>query len=90
MLYVVSYSLNNKVKNYQPLYDRLKSISDDVHQAAADLWFIKTSQDVHQITYAVCDCIDKATDRVFVADITGKTMNGWLYKSSWNWINSKK
>ncbi len=88
MLYVIVCSLNNKAKNYQPLYERLKGLSPDLHEATPNLWFMQTNQGAAQITYAVSECIDRATDKVFVCDITSKTMNGWLYTSSWNWINT--
>lgn len=88
MLYVIACSLNNKMRNYQPLYERLKGISANIHEAAPNLWFMQTDQGVPQITYALSDCIDRAMDKVFISDITGKTMNGWLYTSSWEWINA--
>ena len=87
MLYVVAYDLNNPTKDYGPFYNALRGLSAEVNRGFSNLWFVHTQLSIAEVTARLQPHIDSDRDKFFVGDVTNKTKNGWLYGSTWEWVN---
>ncbi len=84
MLISISYDLRQPGRNYQPLYETIKSAQAWCH-AMDSLWFIYTSETVHAWSEKLRRVTDE-DDYLFVVDITGRPRAGWLQKATWEWL----
>ena len=85
MIYSISYDLRQPGRNYDDLYDTIKSAPSWAH-AMDSLWFISTNESVDVWSTRLRQVIDD-NDWLFVVDITGQPRQGWMKKSIWEWIN---
>lgn len=66
---IITYDLCNSGKNYDDLYDYLKSFPSWAH-ITESTWFISTSKSCVTIREEIDNIID-SDDRIFVAELTG-------------------
>lgn len=66
---IVSYDLCNSGKNYDDLYEYLKSFSGWAH-IAESTWFISSDKSCVTIRNEIENIVD-SDDRIFVAELTG-------------------
>jgi len=85
MILSISYDLRKPGRNYDALYDVIKSASSWSH-AMDSLWFISTSESVETWSNRLRQVIDQ-NDWLFVVDISGQSRQGWMKKSIWDWLN---
>ena len=81
---IISYDLNNKSKQYESLYEAIKSAKGWWHYLES-FWIIITEKDVTEWTNILKTKIEK-DDSFIIIDIKGGATNGWLPKSAWDWI----
>jgi hypothetical protein len=84
MILHISYDLRKPGRNYNDLYDTIKSAPSWEH-AMDSLWFIKTNESVDVWSDRLRQVMDQ-NDWLFVVDITGKNRHGWMKKSIWKWL----
>jgi hypothetical protein len=87
MVYSISYDLKQPGRNYDDLYDAIKSAGDWAH-AMDSLWFIKTTESVDVWSNRLRQVLDQ-NDWLFVVDITGQSRQGWMKKEVWDWLNKQ-
>lgn len=85
MLLSISYDLRQPGRNYNDLYDTIKSASAWCH-AMESLWFIHTNESVNTWAERLRKVIDQ-NDYLFVVDITKQSRGGWLRKDVWEWLD---
>lgn len=85
-VYNVSYDLNKKGKDYQGLYNELKSKQEWYHLLDST-WLLCTSESAAQLWERLRSHIDN-DDYIFIAEITNN-YEGWLPNSAWQWIKSR-
>lgn len=66
---IITYDLCNSDKNYNDLYEYLKSYSSWAH-ICESVWFVSTTKSCADIRNEINQIID-SNDRVFVAELTG-------------------
>lgn len=84
-LLLVSYDLNVPGKDYDSLYECLKSAGIWWHYLDST-WIISTSDTLESLAEKIRKVID-ANDNLLVVDITGQPRQGWLKKTAWAWLN---
>lgn len=89
MIYLITYELNNKNKDYAGLYDSIKSFGTWWHYIDST-WLIETTLSANQITDKLRPYIDSNLDYMFVVKID-KTADrqGWLPEKAWEWIRNR-
>lgn len=85
MLYIITYSLNNKSKDYSNLYNKIKENGLWWHYIDSS-WIIKSSRDANTIANELLPFIE-TSDNLLVIKIDPTNKQGWLPKDAWDWIN---
>ncbi|HHV85188.1 MAG TPA: hypothetical protein GXX42_05145 [Petrimonas sp.] len=85
MVFLITYDLRKPGRDYASLYDAIKDIGD-YNQPLESVWLVaNNSMDVFKVTTHLKKYMDKS-DLIFVVDITESNCQGWLPKSSWEWL----
>lgn len=84
MILSISYDLKKPGRNYDDLYETIKSAHSWAH-AMDSLWFISTGESVETWSNRLRQVMDQ-NDWLFVVDITGQSCNGWMKKEIWEWL----
>lgn len=87
MLLLVSYDLKVPGRDYNKLYETLKSTTEWWHFLEST-WILYTNDPVDIWCDRIRAAID-VNDSFIVVDITGKGHNGWLPKKAWEWISAR-
>ena len=87
MIYLVTYDLNKEGKDYNSLYDKIKSIGPWFHPLES-VWFLKSSDNVNNITEQIRTTMD-VNDHIFVVNISNQDRQGWLPKTAWEWLREQ-
>ena len=87
MLLLVSYDLKIPGRDYNKLYETLKSASAWWHYLEST-WILYTNESVAIWGDRIRATID-TNDNFIVVDITGKAPNGWLPQKAWEWITER-
>lgn len=89
MVYLIMYDLNTEGKDYNALYDKIKSLGEWFHPLES-VWFLSSlSNDVNVITDQLRTTMDN-NDHIFVVEITNQPRQGWLPKTAWEWLREHK
>jgi len=85
-IFLITYDLLSSEKDYRPLYNSIKELNGYAHTLES-VWFVSVDKSVNvtDIYNRLKPLID-SRDRLFVVDITGQEMQGWLSKDTWNWF----
>ena len=86
MLYAINYDLKQPGRDYESLYDAIKSCGAWWHYLEST-WIVDTSLDAQEIWDKIgihCD----SNDRVLVISLSSRKQ-GWLPKDAWEWINDR-
>lgn len=86
MKYLVSYDLNTPGKDYEKLYNVLKSAEGWWHYLEST-WILRTSQSLSSWSDKIMNTIDE-NDSFIIVDITKSDRNGWLDKKAWEWLKN--
>nr|DAK78468.1 MAG TPA: hypothetical protein [Caudoviricetes sp.] len=82
-VYLISYDLNKSGKNYDGLYETIKSFGEWYH-IMDSAWFITSSKSVKDISDILQQKID-SDDFLLVNKMTSEYY-GYLQKDIWPWI----
>lgn len=85
MIFLITYDLRNPEWDYTPLYDAIRAIGDNNHPLESVWLVVSGDLNVSEITTQLKQFMD-GKDLVFVLDITKSSVQGWLPKSSWEWL----
>jgi hypothetical protein len=87
MVYLITYDLNTEGKDYNALYDKIKSLGQCFHPLES-VWFLQSAYyDVNTISEQLRTTMDN-NDHIFVVEITNKPRQGWLPKTAWEWLRT--
>ena len=86
---VVTYDLGGKDKDYNPLFEAIKSNSNSWWHYITDTWLVQTPKTASEYSKLLLPHIDEEADVLFVAEIT-KNNQGWLPREAWKWIREKE
>jgi hypothetical protein len=86
MVYLITYDLNAQGKDYNALYEQIKSLGECFHPLES-VWFLQSDVDVNTITEQLRTKMDN-NDNILVVEITEQAHQGWLPKTAWEWLNT--
>ena len=84
-LYIISYDLSKPNRDYDGLYDTLKSFSSWWHYLEST-WMISTTDTSDEVFEKLKPHIDE-DDNLLIIE-AGKKRSGWLPKKAWEWIKN--
>ena len=84
MIYSISYDLSKPGRNYDDLYETIKSAPGWI-RVMDSYWFINTTESVNVWSDRLRQAIDQ-NDSLFVVDISGQNRQGWVNKQVWEWL----
>lgn len=87
-IYLISYDLRKPGQNYTSLYEVIKAFGDWQHPMES-LWAICSNEKANDIYAKLRPNID-GNDSLLVVRLTMDDHQGWLPKSFWEWVNSKR
>lgn len=88
MIFLITYELNNKDKDYDNLFLEIKRLGHWWHYIQ-NTWIINTTTNLEDCTRLLNSKIDE-NDRLLILDMTNIEMNGWLPEKAWEWIVRQK
>jgi len=86
MVFQISYELKNSDKSYSDLFTAIENLGSSVH-FLRDAWWVEPNEAITVDT--IVDLLRNYMsegDRIHVIDITNKKTNGWLARTSWDWL----
>jgi len=86
MVYLVTYDLKAPEKDYNALYDEIKSIGENYHPLEST-WFVKSQLTAQSISAKLRSAMDE-NDSLFVVNISKQGRQGWLPKTAWEWLKA--
>lgn len=86
MVYLITYDLKTPGKDYNPLYDAIKSIGDYYHPLEST-WLVKSHSNANSISTSLRAIMDN-NDYLFVVNISKQDRQGWLPKTAWEWLKN--
>lgn len=87
MIIQLTYELKDSDRDYSNLYTHIESLGVALH-FLKDAWWIEIKDDSTNIS-TILEGIKKHmgdTDLFHVVDISNMQTDGWLAKSSWDWL----
>ncbi|GMM87070.1 hypothetical protein [Vibrio fortis] len=81
--YCVSYDLNKSGKNYEALYEEIKSSPGWCH-ALDSTWFVSSPEDANQLSERLRKRLDEDDDLLVIT--VSSDYAGWLASHTWDWI----
>lgn len=88
MIYLITYDLKSPGKDYNALYDTIKSSTSWWHYLDST-WIIQTNQSIDYWSDKIRNVIDQ-NDLFIIINITKQPRQGWLKKEAWEWIREKE
>ena len=85
---IITYALNDKSRDYTPLFNAIKSNSYQWWHYLESTWIVNTVHSAHQFAQFLLPHI-VSTDHLLVAKLSGEHQ-GWLPKDAWDWLNNKQ
>ncbi len=88
MIYLITYDLKKPGRDYNSLYETIKSATSWWHYLEST-WIVQTNQTVKEWSDKIRNVTD-TNDSFLVVDITKQPRQGWLDKKAWEWIREKE
>lgn len=88
MIYLITYDLKKPGRDYNTLYDTIKTAPSWWHYLEST-WIIYTKESVNVWSDKIRKVIDK-NDLFLIVDITKQPRQGWLKQKAWEWIREKE
>lgn len=83
--YCITYDLKQPGRNYEPLYDAIKSVGIWWHFLDST-WLVSTTLNAQDIWARLAPAID-SSDLLLVIEVR-KQSQGWLPNDAWTWIQA--
>lgn len=88
MVYLITYDLKTLGKDYNTLYDAIKSIGEYYHPLEST-WLVKSRLNANSISASLRAVMDN-NDYLFVVNINKQDRQGWLPKTAWEWLTKNE
>lgn len=91
MVYLITYDLKTKNRDYTSLYTTIQQLGECIHPLES-VWFADTRErnlNADQIT-AILRANMADADLLFVVSVDESDRNGWMAKSAWPWIRGRE
>lgn len=85
MLYLVTYDLKNKEKDYNNLYESIKNAGVSWWHYFESVWLIQTNSSIAECFNKIHSTMDD-DDLLFIVEVTRQLRQGWLPQKAWDWI----
>jgi hypothetical protein len=82
---LVTYTLRNSLKDYNPLFESIKSVGKWWHYIDTT-WIVQTNLTADQLAHKLLPFIEQP-DYLLVV-LIAREHQGWLPKAAWEWLNS--
>lgn len=89
MIYLIAYSINERLYDYSDLKDYIKSLGRFQHPID-DVWFVSTRNSLNEreeIDY-LRQKLHSDKDMVFMTAISDSSLQGWMPNAFWQWFDS--
>lgn len=87
MLLSICVESNNRLRDYSTLEPAIAGLGE-ARQVVRWTWLLHPRvPDMTAVVATVRQHIDNDIDRLFVAEITGRRLDGWLRRDLWDWAN---
>lgn len=87
MIYSINYDLRQPGRNYEKLYEAIKSCGAWWHNLEST-WLVDTTLSASQVWDRIRAHVDR-NDSVLIIGVT-KDYSGWLPKQAWDWIRGRQ
>lgn len=88
MVYLIAYSINERLYDYSGLKEHIKSLGSFQHPMD-DVWFVSAVQlDEEREVERLRRYLHSEKDMVFITRIPESSMQGWMPNAFWTWIKS--
>ena len=87
--YVITYSKNSILKNYNPLYGAIKGISSAWWHHLNNTWIIKTHLNSNDISNQLNRHIETDDKLLIIQVFPNSDFSGWLTQDAWDWLNNQ-
>jgi hypothetical protein len=88
MVLLITYDLNSPGKNYNHLYDAIKSISGIWWHSLSSVWLVETLLTPKQVFELLSPCIDR-NDEIFVIRLSKDYWGQLPKQESWDWLRDR-
>lgn len=90
-VYLIIYDLREPDRDYNTLYEAIRSLSDDLQHPLQSTWFVyNPSGNSLEIYNKLKVCIGENDHFIVVNMNNPADREGWMPKSFWKWIKSKE
>lgn len=87
MLLSINIEPNDRFRDYRSFGAAVESLGE-ARQVIRNAWLLHPQEpNMNRVVEMLVSSINPSTDRLFVADITGHALNGWLRQDLWEWAN---
>ena len=89
MILQVTYELKDPDKNYSDLFAAIEKLGSAIH-FLKDSWWVEVddSLKLEDVLGRLKDHMGE-NDLIHLIDITNKKTNGWLARTSWDWLQQR-
>lgn len=89
MILQITYELKDPDRNYSPLFTEIEELGPAVH-FLKDSWWVQVddSIELEEILNTLRIHMGEG-DLIHLIDITDKKTNGWLARTSWDWLKQR-
>jgi hypothetical protein len=89
MVLQITYELKDSDRNYSELFLEIENLGSSVH-FLRDSWWVepKNATTIENVSSLLRQHLGE-NDLIQVVDITDKTTNGWLARTSWDWLKQR-
>lgn len=89
MIYLIAYSINEKLYDYSELKEQIKSLGQFQHPMD-DVWFVSSKHlDEEYEAEKLRRYLHSERDMIFMTKITKQSVQGWMPKVFWQWLESQ-
>lgn len=89
MILQITYELKDSDRNYSSLFSEIENLGPSIH-FLRDSWWVEVEDGslLDDILPLLRGHINQS-DLIHVVDITDQKTNGWLARTSWNWLKER-
>ena len=91
MFLSISLEANNRFRDYREVNNAIAGIGD-ARQIMRQTWLLHPRDlnvDVDAVVNRLTPLLDATCDRLFITEVTGRRLNGWLSRDLWVWANAQ-